>query len=467
MVNRYNRIILPFFYLLDFIIIGFSFLIAYRLRFDSYFVKSVSYLNLYIVFGLFWLISSLIGKSYVERQAHKLTWHLQRLYLAQFIFISSVFIYLVASKSHFISRHFLLIFFPLEILFLTVWHICRRQFMIWYRSRGRNYRSVITIGDIDRVSEFSEWTAENPEYGYRVDQNICFYSTDKDYSLVLRNKLIHQRFDEIVVLTGGSFGVLLENQVQRIIDEAENFGLRVLIAPSYMRNYAQRFEIDNLNGQTVLSVRYEPLQYLHNRLLKRLFDFLLSTLIFLLVYWWFHLLAGLFIKISSKGPVLFKQKRVGINDKPFICYKFRTMTQPSDKEDNAVNGIGEITSENDQRITWIGKFLRKSNLDELPQFLNVLKGEMSAVGPRPHMLQEDMEIRKVVPKYRIRQFVKPGVTGWAAVNGYRGGTKDLELMKRRTEHDIWYIENWTLSLDVKIVLRTIWQMVTFRIPNAY
>ncbi|MCD6204832.1 MAG: exopolysaccharide biosynthesis polyprenyl glycosylphosphotransferase, partial [Candidatus Marinimicrobia bacterium] len=398
---------------------------------------------------------------------HNLAWHLRRLWLAQGLFVSAVFVYLVASKSQFISRQFLLIFFPLEIILLTGWHVCRRQIMVWYRSKGKNYKSAIVVGDMDRVSEFSAWAHENPEYGYRVDKNICYDDSKKNYANILKQELKKSQYDELVILTGGSFGVLIENQIQEIINEAENWGLRVMIAPSYMRNYSQRIEIDNLNGQTVLSIRYEPLQYLHNRLLKRLFDFLLSTLIFLLIYWWFHIIVGILIKLSSKGPVLFKQKRIGINDKPFICYKFRTMRQTEEKERDAENGIGEITSENDQRITWIGKLLRKSNLDELPQFLNVLKGDMSVVGPRPHMLQEDLEIRKIVPRYRIRQFVKPGITGWAAVNGYRGGTKDLNLMKKRTEHDIWYIENWSLSLDVKIVLRTIWQMITFRIPNAY
>jgi putative colanic acid biosynthesis UDP-glucose lipid carrier transferase len=414
-----------------------------------------------------WLVSSLAGKTYVERQAHNLAWHLRRLYLAQVIYISSVFIYLVASKSQFVSRKFLLIYFTLEIILLTLWHIFRRQLIIWYRSHGKNYRSIIIVGDIDRVSDFLEWANNSPEYGYRVNESICFESTRKNYKKELRQKLKEKHFDEMIILTGGRYGIMLENQISFFINEAENFGLRVMIAPFYMRNYSQRFEIDNLNGQTVLSIRYEPLKYLHNRLIKRLFDILFSTLIILSIYWWFHLIFGLFIKLSSRGPIIFKQKRVGINDKPFFCYKFRTMIQSPDKEEFAENGIGEITAENDHRITWIGNLLRKSNLDELPQFLNVLKGDMSVVGPRPHMLQEDMEIRKVVPKYRIRQFVKPGITGWAAVNGYRGGTRDLKLMKIRTEYDIWYVENWSFDLDLKIVFKTVWQMLTFRIPNAY
>ena len=467
MINRFNRFLLPIFYLIDFLIVGFAYFIAFELRFDRELTGSLEYLFLFIIFSIFWLLATAISKSYIERQAHNLFWHLRRLWVSEVIFISLVFIYLVASKSQFISRQFLLIFFPLKIVLLTGWHVCRRQLMIWYRSKGKNYKSVIVLGDLSRVSEFSIWAQENPEYGYRVDLTICFDDSQKNYAEVLKNELTKARFDELIMLTGGHFGVLVENQIQSIIDEAENYGLRVMIAPSYMRNYSQRVEIDTLNGQTVLSVRYEPLQYLHNRLLKRLFDFLLSTVIFLLIYWWFHLIVGFIIKLTSRGPILFKQKRVGINDKPFMCYKFRTMHQSTQKEKDAENGFGTITDTKDNRITWIGNLLRKSNLDELPQFLNVLFGNMSIVGPRPHMLQEDLEIRKIVPKYRIRQFIKPGITGWAAVNGYRGGTKNLELMKKRTEHDIWYIENWSFDLDLKIVLKTVWQMLTFRIPNAY
>jgi len=143
------------------------------------------------------------------------------------------------------------------------------------------------------------------------------------------------------------------------------------------------------------------------------------------------------------------------------------MRYSSENNQDPENGFGEITLENDNRITWIGRLLRKSNLDELPQLINVIIGNMSFVGPRPHMLEEDLRIRKKVPKYRIRQFIKTGITGWAAINGYRGGTNNLELMKKRTEYDIWYIENWSFTLDVKIVLRTVWQMITFKIPNAY
>jgi len=466
MINRFNRLLLPIFYIIDFAIVSIAYVIALSLRFNQI-AFSGQYRSLFIVFSLIWLVCSFWGKTYLEQQAHNLAWHLRRLGFTQILFIGLAFIYLVASKSHFISRQFLLIFFSLEIVSLFAWHICRRQIMIVYRSHGKNFKRVIIMGDIDRIAEFLVWAKENPIYGYRVGKAIYYDGTETNYAMRLKEELEVAHYDELIVFTGGLFGILLENQIQNIIDQAENYGLRIMIAPSYMRSYSRRIQIDNINGQTVLSVRNEPLQYIHNRIIKRLFDFLVSTTILLLFYWWFHLIVGIVIKLSSPGPILFKQKRIGINDKSFTCYKFRTMYQTPEDEQDAENGFGQITAMTDQRVTRIGKLLRKTNLDELPQFLNVLIGNMSVVGPRPHMLEEDLYIRKRIPKYRLRQFIKPGITGWAAVNGYRGGTEDLELMKKRTEYDIWYVENWTFDLDLKIVLKTIWQMVTFQIPNAY
>jgi len=166
----------------------------------------------------------------------------------------------------------------------------------------------------------------------------------------------------------------------------------------------------------------------------------------------------LFIKFSSKGPVVIRQNRIGVDGIQFKCMKFRTMVSNKSAE----KGYSHLTSEDDSRITWIGKVLRKTNLDELPQFLNVLMGYMSVVGPRPHMVSEEQEIADKIDKYRIRRFVKPGITGLAAITGFRGGTENLNLMQKRIDHDIQYIENWSIWLDIKISIITFWQMLTLR-----
>jgi len=462
MVNKYNRVLLPFFYIIDFsIVIGVYFL-AFYLRFSDEAGFDSNYQILLAVVCILWVFSSLIGKSYEERHAHSLQWHYKHLWIAESIFIVGIFVYIVTTKGYFVSRQFLFIFLPLQFVLLLAIHTIRRVLVINYRRHGKNYRRIIIMGEPVDITNFMDWSADNPEYGYKVEKSICYSGSDENYSRKLKTALKHQNYDELIILTGGAFGISFENQVGFIIEVAENYGLRVLIAPSYLKNYSGRMEVDSLNGRTVLGIRNEPLRYLHNRILKRSFDILFSLFIIVGFYWWLHIIFGILIKLSSRGPVLFIQKRIGINSREFICYKFRTMHRSDKAEQSASEGNAPITAQNDERITWIGKLLRKTNLDELPQFINIFFGNMSMVGPRPHMIQEDYEIRKKVSKYRIRQFVKPGLTGWAAINGYRGGTHDLELMKKRVEHDISYIENWSFLFDLKIICLTVWQMITFR-----
>ena len=462
MVNKYNSVLLPFFYIIDLSIVIGAYFLAFYLRFSTEAGLDSNYRALLAVVCILWLFSSLIGKTHEERHAHNLQWHYNRLWIAESIFIVGVFIYIVTTKGYFVSRQFLFLFLPMQFILLVIVHTIRRVFVIAYRRKGKNYRGIIIMGEPSDIANFMDWSETNPEYGYKVEKSICYSGTVEDYSRILKSELKQQSYDELIILTGGDFGISFENQISYIIEVAENYGLRVLIAPNYLKNYSGRMEVDSLNGRTVLGIRNEPLRYLHNRILKRSFDILFSLFIIVGFYWWLHIIFGLLIKLSSKGPVLFIQKRIGVNSREFNCYKFRTMNRSQDHEESARNGYAPITAESDDRITWIGKLLRFTNLDELPQFINIFFGSMSMVGPRPHMIQEDYEIRKKVSKYRVRQFVKPGLTGWAAINGYRGGTHDLELMKKRVEHDISYIENWSFMFDLKIVWLTVWQMITFR-----
>jgi len=463
MINKYNRILLPFFFIIDLAIVICSFYLAYYVRFQGSISLDQSYSRLLFFVIVIWSLSSIIFKTYQEKHGKSLKWHLNMFLIAEAVFVSAIFVYIVATKGHFVSRAFLGLFISLQIIVLFLVHLLRHYLIISYRRKGKNYKRLLVLGKLPENSNGDTLDISNPDYGYKIEDclEVKNWSVDNTYNF--EEMITQKRYDELLITSPSKLG----SHIDSVIDIAENNGLRVMVIPEYMKTFSERISIDYFNDKPVINVRYEPLRYLHNRILKRSFDLLFSSVVILLFYWWLHIIIGVLIKISSRGPVIFKQKRVGINSKEFFCYKFRTMVLDEKFHDYAENGFGEITNEEDCRITWIGKILRKTNLDELPQFINIFIGNMSVVGPRPHMLQEDIEIRTKIPKYRIRQFIKPGLTGWAAVNGYRGGTKDLTLMKKRTEHDIWYIENWNFSLDMKIVLLTIWQMVTFKIPNAY
>ena len=247
--------------------------------------------------------------------------------------------------------------------------------------------------------------------------------------------------------------------LQASIDWAESRGSRIHLIQSGTSSVISKLDKLNRFGPfAAVPLRQEPLSFRRNQLIKSMFDKGFALVVAITILWWFIPLIGLLIKLNnSKGPVLIQQDRIGFNGQKYKCFKFRTMI--SDK--NAEKGYGVITKENDRRITLIGKFLRKSNLDELPQFLNVLKGDMSIIGPRPNPIKEDEEISDKIEKYRIRRFVKPGITGYAAVKGFRGSTFNMDLMQKRIDIDIDYIENWSLFLDIKIFFMTIWQMLTF------
>ena len=198
-------------------------------------------------------------------------------------------------------------------------------------------------------------------------------------------------------------------------------------------------------------MREEPLRDFVNRFAKRTFDIIFSSFVIIFILSWLYPLIALLIKLSSRGPVLFKQERSGLNNEIFLCYKFRSMRLSNDSDIKQA-------SKGDSRITRIGKFLRKSSIDEFPQFINVLAGDMSIVGPRPHMLLHTEEYSSLINKYMVRQLVKPGITGIAQVRGYRGETKEIEDMEGRVSLDVWYIENWSLPLDINVVFLTIWNV---------
>ena len=247
--------------------------------------------------------------------------------------------------------------------------------------------------------------------------------------------------------------VLPENfpQIYEVMKAADKECIRFRLVPDLDAFIKRPMHLGYINDIPVLSPRSEPLEEYGNWMKKRVFDLLISSMVIIFILSWLIPLLALIIKLESRGPVFFVQLRSGRNNVPFPCLKFRSMY---------VNNKADLeqATRNDSRITRVGRFLRKTSLDEFPQFLNVFKGEMSVVGPRPHMLKHTKDYSQLISQYMIRQFLRPGLTGWAQVNGFRGEIQNLEEMKHRVEHDIWYMENWSLWFDIRIILRTVFKI---------
>ncbi len=236
--------------------------------------------------------------------------------------------------------------------------------------------------------------------------------------------------------------------IYSLMKDADQNCIRFKVVPDLGFFINRKMHVDYMEGMPVMSMRREPLEDLNNRIKKRTFDIVVSALVTIFILSWLIPVIGLLIWLENRGPVFFTQPRSGKNNKDFMCFKFRSMYV----NDNANN---MQASRDDKRITRIGRFLRRTSLDEFPQFINVLKGDMSIVGPRPHMLKHTDEYSRLIDQYMVRQFLKPGITGWAQVNGYRGETINVLQMEKRVEYDLWYMENWSLIMDLKVVMRTI------------
>jgi WcaJ_sugtrans: undecaprenyl-phosphate glucose phosphotransferase len=244
-----------------------------------------------------------------------------------------------------------------------------------------------------------------------------------------------------------------------IMNYCENHLLYFHGVPNVCKGFPRRIWHSMVGNMPILNLRYEPLSKMENRILKRIFDIVLSGIFLITIFPFVFLIVGSIIKLTSPGPILFKQMRTGLNGVDFLCYKFRSM-KVNDEADSKQATI------DDPRKTRFGDFLRRSNIDEFPQFINVFKGEMSIVGPRPHMLSHTETYAQLIDKYMVRHFIKPGVTGWAQTHGFRGETRELSQMEERVKADIWYMEHWTILLDLYIIYKTIVNVVVGE-KNAY
>lgn len=351
-----------------------------------------------------------------------------------------------------IPARFYVLFYGILAVVATLWSVFSHRLIKAYRRRGYNYKRVVIVGTNSTARRLYEEMLSDTGFGYKI---MGFFDREWKPDFVgrycgsldqLEEFVRKNMVDQIYYTMPGHHAAMSD-----VVKIADDNMVEFFYVPQISQYVSRGFKIETIGAMPVLAVRRNPLRSPLNRAIKRSFDIVFSSL-FLLFYPLIYIPVAIAIKISSPGPVYFRQKRTGYHGKEFQCLKFRTMKV------NATADSAQATKD-DPRKTRLGEFLRRTSLDELPQFINVLRGEMSVVGPRPHMLKHTEDYSKLVDRYMLRHIVKPGITGWAQVNGYRGITDELWKMEKRVEYDVWYVENWSFLLDLKIVVRTVMNAV--------
>ena len=370
-----------------------------------------------------------------------------------------IILYMIIREINF-SRSVMAIFYVLNVFLTSVSRIIMRKALRTLRKRGYNLKHILLVGYSRAAEEYIDRILSNPQWGYVVcgilDEHIPGGTTYKGVKVLgtlgnLEYILPENKLDEIAI----TLSLKDYDYLEGVVDICEKSGVHTKFIPDYSSLIPSRPYTEDLMGLPVINIRYVPLTNPVNSILKRTMD-ILGACFGIVIASPVMLVCAILVKATSEGPVIFKQERVGLHNKVFKMYKFRTMeVQKQSAEENA------WTVKNDPRVTKVGKFMRKTSLDELPQLFNILMGEMSLVGPRPERPQWVDKYKEEIPRYMIKHQVRPGLTGWAQVNGYRGDTS----IRKRIEYDLFYIENWSLALDIKILFMTIFK--GFVNKNAY
>jgi len=423
--------------------------------FFSYFIKnnsvhlSSNYLLLLIISFIFVLLLSL---AYKLAQAVRFTFsrYFNNLIRVYVIFTCTIFSISFLYRSASYSRLFITLYVSLYFVFFLIFYFLFKLFLKSEILRGKKNNLVIIGAGVLGKNLYYE--LHNPIYNYKIigflddkpeENNLSDYILGKIDAL---EKIINENHINEIFIT---IPLINENIVKKIIELSNHYGIKIKIILNYYQLYHKNVSMTYCGELPIITIRKVPLENIFSRIIKRVFDILFS---FVVLFFGFpiYALISIAIKIDSKGPIFFNPFKIGYNKKIFKMFKFRSMVvTPPEIHKNC------STIRNDPRITRFGSFIRKHNLDELPQFFNVLKGEMSVVGPRPHRVSLDKEFQNSIDNYMLRHLIKPGISGWSQTNGWRGPTDTRERMQKRVEHDLWYLENWSFWLDMKIIFLTL------------
>jgi len=361
---------------------------------------------------------------------------------------------------HHFSRRLVIIFYILTNVLMVFERSFIRSFLMSIRTKGYNQKHILLIGYSRAAEGYIDRVKQNPEWGYNIrgilddhkERGYCYNGVKVIGTIANLHMILEMNvLDEIAI----TLSIKEYEHLEAIVNDCEKSGVHTKFIPDYNNFIPTIPYIEDLQGLPVINIRHVPLTELHNAYIKRIVD-IFGALFGIILFSPVMLITAILVKLTDGGPIIYSQERVGLHNKPFKMYKFRSMSVQKASEEKS-----KWTTPNDPRVTTVGRFIRKTSIDETPQFFNVLKGNMSLVGPRPERPFYVEKFREEIPHYMIKHQVRPGLTGWAQVNGFRGDTS----IQKRIDHDLYYIENWTLGFDFKIMFLTIFK--GFINKNAY
>jgi Undecaprenyl-phosphate glucose phosphotransferase len=465
-MKHFNRL----FVILDMMLIGLSLIISWYIRFksgllpiDSGYLSFREYMRVIVLVLPTYLILYNFFNLYSPHRTKSLIDELGNILKANLIGILGFITYLYIFNNIHYSRWVIILFFLITITLCYIERILLRIMLRKYRKSNKNLRHIVLVGLSDLSIEYSKKIQINRHWGYVIEGMFDEYVNRNFINLYkktvpvlgkikdIEGYLQTHDIDEVVITLNLKDYIHLENTVEI----CEKQGVLTRIIPDYYKVIPTRPYIEDIDGLPMISIRKIPLNDVVNKTVKRGIDIVVS-LFGLIILSPFFLVISLIIKSEGKGPIIYKQTRIGLNRTEFVMYKFRSMVPQKKKQEKIA-----WTTKDDPRVTKFGRFIRKTSIDEFPQLINVLKGDMSLIGPRPERPQFVEKFKEEIPKYMVKHQVRPGMTGWAQVHGWRGDTS----IKKRIEYDLYYIENWSLKLDIKILLMTFFK--GFFNTNAY
>lgn len=441
-MTRYSRYIKFFSIASDIILLNACFVFAFYYNYKAF---EYPFLPLLLYVNLSWIVLIGISKTYnISRTStyFKVIGSTASILVGHMLL---VFAYYVFEQPYGHSREVLLLLYSIFSSFLLFYQTAFFIVVKWARRNGFNYRNIIIISSAEGTNEITHYLNLHPEYGYHIRGNFDMNEFDNES---FQNKLSAYCKEHDIHEIFYSLSNVKQDLLAKLMDFTEVNLIKIRLIADFKGFAFKGLEVENYGSIPIIKVLTTPLDDWEKQVFKRSFDIVFSILVIVFILSWLLPILAILIKIDSKGPIFFKQQRTGRDNKTFLCYKLRSMHL------NKESDILQATKD-DVRITKIGKILRKMSLDELPQFFNVLIGNMSVVGPRPHMLKHTEDFTAEINSFMLRHHIKPGITGLAQLKGYRGEISDFNLLRNRVKFDLDYIKNWSFWLDIQIIIRTI------------